>query len=61
MAMSDVAFEVIAVSFLIVALLAAVGTLNASPRTRRISDRVIYGSCAAALASVVLAVRSLPV
>jgi hypothetical protein len=56
MAMSDVAFEMIAVSFLIVALLAAVATLNASPRVRRISNRVIYGSCVAAVVSVVLAV-----
>jgi len=54
--MSDVAFEMIAVSFLIVALLAAVATLNASPRVRRISNRVIYGSCVAAVVSVVLAV-----
>jgi hypothetical protein len=56
MAMSDLAFQIIAVSFLIVALLAAVATLNASPRARRIANRVIYGSCAAALGSVVLAV-----
>jgi hypothetical protein len=56
MAMSDVAFEMIAISFLIVALLAAVATLNASPRVRRISNRVIYGSCVAAVVSVVLAV-----
>ena len=57
--MSDVAFQIIAVSFLIVALSAAVATLNASPRARRISNRVIYGSCAAALVSVVLAVWAL--
>jgi hypothetical protein len=38
MAMSDVAFEIIAVSFLIVALIAAVATLNASPRARQIAN-----------------------
>ena len=58
--MSDVTFEMIAVSFLIVALVAAVATLNASPRARRISNSVIFGSFAAALVSVVLAVLSLP-
>jgi hypothetical protein len=53
--MSGVAFEMIAISFLMVALLAAVATLNAPPRVRRIANGVIYGCCVAALVSVVLA------
>jgi hypothetical protein len=56
MAMSDVAFLIIAISFLLVAFLTAVATLNASPRLMRIGHRVILGSCVAALVSVVLAV-----
>jgi hypothetical protein len=54
--MSHVAFLMIAISFLIVAFLSAVATVNAGPRVRRIANRVIYGSCFAALVSVVLAV-----
>jgi hypothetical protein len=56
MSMSDVAFLMIAISFLLVAFLTAVATLNASPKFSRISNRVIYGSCVAALVSVALAV-----
>jgi xanthine/uracil permease len=54
--MSDVAFLMIAISFLMVAFLTAVATTNASPTVRRIANGVIYGSCVAALVSVVLAV-----
>jgi hypothetical protein len=54
--MSDLIFLMIAISFLMVAFLAAVATVNASPRFRRIANGVIYGSCVAALVSVVLAV-----
>jgi hypothetical protein len=54
--MSDVAFLMIAISFLMVAFLGAVATINAPPKVRRIANWVIYGSCVAALASVVLAV-----
>ena len=46
----------IAISFLILAFLSTVATGNAGPRVRRIANRVIYGSCVAALVSVVLAV-----
>jgi hypothetical protein len=54
--MSDLAFLMIAISFLMVAFLTAVATTNASPRVRRIANRVSYGSCVAALVSIVLAV-----
>jgi hypothetical protein len=54
--MSDVVFLMIAISFLMVAFLAAVATLNAPQKVGRIANRVIYGSCVAALVSVVLAV-----
>jgi ABC-type iron transport system FetAB permease component len=54
--MSDVIFLMIAMSFLMVAFLTAVATTNASPRVRRLANRVSYGSCVAALVSVVLAV-----
>ena len=54
--MDDVIFLMIAISFLMVAFLAAVTTLSASPRVRRVASRVTYGSCVAALVSVVLAV-----
>jgi hypothetical protein len=54
--MSDVPFLMIAISFLVVAFLTAVATSNVSPRVRRIANGVIYGSCVAALVSVVLAV-----
>jgi hypothetical protein len=57
--MSDVAFLMIAISFLMVAFLTAVATLKASPAVRRITNRVVYGNCVAALVSVVLAVRFL--
>jgi hypothetical protein len=55
MAMSDVIFLMMAIVFVLVALLSVVATLNASPTVRRIVNRVIYGSCVAALVSVVLA------
>ena len=54
--MSDVIFLMIAISFLVVAFLTAVATTSASPRVRRIVNGVSYGSCVAALVSVVLAV-----
>jgi hypothetical protein len=54
--MSDVAFLMTAISFLMVAFLAAVATLNASPKVSGIANKVIYGSCVAALVSVALAV-----
>jgi hypothetical protein len=54
--MSDVIFLMIAISFLMVAFLTAVATTSASPRVRRIVNRVSYGSCVAALVSIVLAV-----
>jgi hypothetical protein len=56
MPVSDVALLMTAISFLMVAFLAAVATLNASPKVSRIANRVIYGSCVAALVSIVLAV-----
>ncbi len=55
MAMSDVIFLMMAIVFVLVALLSVVATLNASPTVRWIVNRVIYGSCVAALVSVVLA------
>jgi hypothetical protein len=54
--MSDTAFLMIAISFLMVAFLTAVATLHASPKVSRISNKVIYGSCVAALVSAALAV-----
>ena len=39
-----------------VAFLAAVATLNAPQKVRRIANRVIYGSCVAALVSIMFAV-----
>ena len=54
--MSGVAFLMIAISFLMVAFLTAVATLNASPKVCRIANRVIYGSCVAVLVSIALAV-----
>ena len=54
--MSDVAFLMTAISFLMVAFLTAVATLNASPKVSRIANRVIYGSCVAVLVSIALAV-----
>jgi hypothetical protein len=56
MPMSDMAFLMIAISFLMVAFLTAAATLNASPKVSRIFDKVIYGSCVAALISEALAV-----
>jgi dolichyl-phosphate-mannose--protein O-mannosyl transferase len=56
MAMDDVIFLMIAIAFVLLALLFVVATLNASPIVRRIANRVVYSSCVAALVSVVLAV-----
>jgi len=55
--MSDVIFLMIAIVFVLGAFLLVAATMNASPRVspdRRIANRVIYGSCVAALISVVL-------
>ena len=54
MAMVDVTLLMIAISFLMVASLAAVATVKARPTVRRIANRVVYGSCVAALISIVL-------
>ena len=54
--MIDVTLLMIAISFLMVASLAAVATMKAKPAVRRITNRVIYASCVAALISVALAV-----
>ena len=54
--MRDVAFLLIAISFLMAAFLIAVATLSASPKASRIANAVIYASCLAALVSVALAV-----
>lgn len=54
--MDDVIFLMIAIAFVLLALLFVVATLNASPIVRRIANRVVYSSCVAALVSVVLAV-----
>ena len=56
MPMSDVAFLMTAISFLMVAFLTAVATVNASLKVSRIANKVIYGSCVAALVSAALAV-----
>jgi hypothetical protein len=54
--MNDVIFLMNAISFLMVGFLTAVATSNASPTVRRITNSVVYGSCVAALVSIVLAV-----
>jgi hypothetical protein len=54
--MSDVIFLMIAISFPDGGLPIAVATTSASPRVGRIANRVSYGSCVAALVSIVLAV-----
>jgi hypothetical protein len=54
--MSDVTFLMIAISFLMLAFLSAVAMTSTSPTVRRIANRVSFGSCVAALVSVVLAV-----
>ena len=53
--MSDVFFLMIAIVFVLGAFLLTVATTSASPAVRRIANRVIYGSCVAALVSVMLA------
>jgi hypothetical protein len=58
MAMSDVVLLMIAIAFVVVALLAAIATLSASLRARLIADGVIYGCSVAALVSVVVAAWS---
>jgi hypothetical protein len=58
MAMSDVVLLMIAIAFVVVALLAAITTLSASLRTRLIADGVIYGCSVATFVSVVVAAWS---
>jgi hypothetical protein len=58
MEMSDVALLMIAVGFVVVALLAAVTTLSAQLRARFIANGVIYGCCVAALVSILMAAWS---
>ena len=53
--MRDMYFVMIAIAFVLVAFLFAVTTLNAGPTVSRIANKVIYGSCGAALVSAVLA------
>ena len=53
--MNYVIFLMIAVVFVLLALLSVVATLSDSPRVGRIATPVIYGCCGAALASVLLA------
>jgi hypothetical protein len=53
--MSDVILLMIAIVFVLVAFLLTVATASASPTVRRIANWVIYGSCVAALVSVMLA------
>ena len=57
--MFDVPLLMIDISFLMVAFLAAVATVEARPTVRRIANWVIYGCCVAALVSVLLAAWSL--
>jgi hypothetical protein len=49
--MSGVIFLMIAIAFLLAAFLFVVATLSAPPRVRRLTSRVSYGSCVAALIS----------
>jgi hypothetical protein len=58
--MTDVIFLMIAIVFVLVAFATAFATMGASTTVRRITNRVTYGSCIAALASVVLAVCGRP-
>jgi hypothetical protein len=51
----DVLFLLIAISCVLLALVSAFSTLGLSPTAEKIADKVIYGSCAAALMSVLLA------
>jgi hypothetical protein len=51
----DVLFLLIAISCVLLALISAFATLGLSPTAEKIADKVIYGSCAAALMSVLLA------
>jgi hypothetical protein len=51
--MNGLIFLMIAIVFVLVAFATAFVTMGASPTIRRITNRVIYGSCIAALASVV--------
>jgi hypothetical protein len=55
MAVSDVVFLMMAIAFVLVALLSIVATLDAGPKIRRIANGVIYGCMGAALVSVVVA------
>ena len=47
--------KMILIACLLVALISAFATLGLSPAVEKIADRVIKGSCIAALVSVVLA------
>ena len=52
--MIDVIFLMMAVAFVIVATLAAVATTSDSPAVRGVADKVVNGSSAVVLISVVL-------
>jgi hypothetical protein len=52
--MIDVIFLMTAIAFVTVATLAALATTSASPTVRGIADKIVNGSSAAALVSVVL-------
>jgi hypothetical protein len=54
--MIDVTFLLIAIAFVITATLAALATTSVSPTVRAIANRVVNGSAAAVLISLVLAV-----
>jgi hypothetical protein len=51
----DLLFLLVAIACLLVALISAFATLGLSSAVEKIADRVIRGSCIAALVSVVLA------
>jgi hypothetical protein len=56
----DVLFLLIAIACVLVALFSAFATLGPSPAAERIADKVIYGSCVAALISAALAALFFP-
>jgi hypothetical protein len=51
----DMFFLMVAIAWLLVALLSAFATLGLSPPAEKIADGVIKGSCSVALVSTVLA------
>ena len=51
----DVLFLLIAIGCVLLALISAFATLGLSPTAEKIADKMIYGSCAAALMSLLLA------